>query len=76
MTLWFGIAVIALPVLTGLQWFTLVSPLFVYLLLTKVSGIPMLAKKSHQRWGHDPDYQAYLANTSKLIPLPPKKTAQ
>jgi steroid 5-alpha reductase family enzyme len=73
MTLWFGRAVMALPVLSGLQWVTLISPIFVVFLLTKVSGIPTLAKKAKQRWGDDADYQAYVANTSLLIPLPPKK---
>ena len=71
-TLWFGMAVLAIPVLSGLQWLTLISPIFVFLLLTKVSGIPLLAKKSKQRWGDDPDYQAYLKSTSLLVPLPPK----
>lgn len=72
-TLWVGMAILAMPILNGLQWFTLISPLFVILLLTKVSGIPMLAKKGQERWGNDPKYQAYLANTSLLIPMPPKK---
>lgn len=72
-TLWLGMAVMAIPVMTGLQWVTLISPVFVFLLLTKVSGIPTLIKKSKQRWGDDPEYQAYLSNTSLLIPLPPKK---
>lgn len=73
MTLWFGMAVMAVPIFNGLQWVTLVSPVFVFLLLTKVSGIPTLTKKSTERWGNDPDYQAYLANTSLLIPRPPTK---
>jgi len=73
MTLWLGMAILAIPVLSGFQWVTLISPVFVFLLLTKVSGIPTLAKKSKQRWGDDPEYQAYLANTSLLIPLPPKR---
>ncbi|MFT6407004.1 MAG: steroid 5-alpha reductase family enzyme [Arenicella sp.] len=72
-TLWLGMAVMAIPVLSGGQWVTLISPIFVVFLLTKVSGIPTLAKKSKERWGKDADYQAYLANTSLLIPLPPKK---
>jgi len=71
--LWFGMAIMAIPVLSGLQWVTLISPIFVVFLLTKVSGIPTLAKKAKQRWGDDTDYQAYVANTSLLIPLPPKK---
>ena len=35
-----GVALIALPALVGWQHVTLVSPLFVFLLLTRVSGIP------------------------------------
>ena len=73
MTIWFGMAVMALPILNGWQYVCLISPIFVYLLLTKVSGIPLLQKKGLQKWGDDPAYQAYLANTSLLVPLPPKK---
>jgi steroid 5-alpha reductase family enzyme len=72
-TLWVGMAIFAMPILNGLQWFTLISPLFVILLLTKVSGIPMLAKKGQERWGDNPEYQAYLKSTSLLIPMPPKR---
>lgn len=71
-TLWIGMAILAVPVLSGFQWLTLISPLFVILLLTKVSGIPMLAEKAQKRWGDDPEYQAYLEKTSLLIPMPPK----
>ena len=70
--LWAGIAVMALPVLSGWQLATLVSPVFVFLLLTKVSGIPMLEKSGQERWGSDPNYQHYVATTSSLLPLPPK----
>ncbi len=72
--LWFGIAVIAIPVFQGWQWAALISPVFVYLLLTKVSGIPMLKEKSDQRWGGQEDYEAYMRNTPALIPRPPKKS--
>ena len=70
--LWIGIAVIAVPVLTGWQYVTLISPLFVFLLLTRVSGIPMLEARGRKRWGSDPEYQAYVSRTSALVPLPPK----
>ncbi|MEM8768885.1 MAG: DUF1295 domain-containing protein, partial [Pseudomonadota bacterium] len=70
--LWTGIAVIALPVLQGTQLVTLVSPIFVYLLLTKISGIRMLDARARRQWGEDPEYQAYRRRTSKLLPLPPK----
>ena len=70
--LWTGIAVMALPVLAGWQYLTLVSPLFVYLLLTRVSGIRMLEAAAEKRWGDDPAYRTYLATTSRLLPLPPR----
>jgi steroid 5-alpha reductase family enzyme len=46
----------------------LVSPFFVALLLTKVSGVPLLRKSGDERWGDDPEYQAYRKNTPTLIP--------
>ena len=72
MLLWSGIAVLSAPVLTGWQWVGLVSPVFVALLLLKVSGVELLEARGRKRWGQNPNYQRYLEQTSKLIPLPPK----
>jgi len=72
-TLWFGIALLAYPVLSGWQLATLISPVFVYLLLTKVSGINLLDDIAQERWGSDPEYLDYTRRTSKLILSPPKK---
>jgi len=66
--LWSGVAVVAFPVLSGWQYLTLVSPLFVYLLLTQVSGVVLLEAKARRRWGEDPDYQEYLRRTPVLWP--------
>lgn len=66
--LWIGVAVIALPVLHGWQWIALISPVFVFFLLTRVSGIPMLEKSADEKWGGQPDYEAYKARTPVLIP--------
>ena len=75
--LWLGVALLAMPVLQGWQWVTLISPVFVYLLLTRVSGIPLLEKKADKQWGDDPGYQAYKANTPILLPgLAGKKTGK
>ncbi|MEP5763191.1 MAG: DUF1295 domain-containing protein [Halieaceae bacterium] len=65
--LWCGVAVSALPLLSGWQYLTLVSPCFVYLLLTQVSGVKMLEARARRRWGEDPDYQAYLRQTPALL---------
>ncbi len=70
--LWIGIAIMAIPLLSGLSWLVLLSPIFVILLLTKLSGIPMLDEKAKKRWGDDPAWQKYYRETPKLIPMPPK----
>ena len=76
-TLWTGISVVASGALAGsglgvslLLWF---SPLFVALLLTKVSGIPLLAAQGEARWGEEPAYQTYRAQTPRLFPRPPRR---
>ncbi len=71
-TLWLGILVIAIPVLSGLSWLVVISPVFVFLLLTKISGINLQDAQAKQRWGDDPAYQAYRAKTPALFPRPPK----
>ncbi len=66
--LWVGVAIIALPVLHGWTWITLISPVFVALLITQVSGVPMLEKKADKKWGGQEDYEAYKEKTPVLIP--------
>jgi steroid 5-alpha reductase family enzyme len=66
--LWIGIAIIAFPVLEGWTFLALISPVFVFFLLTKVSGIPLLEAQGHERWGDTPAYQHYLKHTPVLIP--------
>lgn len=69
--LWIGIALIALPSLRGAQYVTLISPVFVFFLLTRISGVPLLEARAKRRWGDDPDYRAYKARTPVLFPRPP-----
>lgn len=68
--LWIGVAIITLPVLRGWQWVTLISPVFVTLLLTRVSGVPLLEKRADEKWGGQDDYEAYKERTPVLIPRP------
>jgi steroid 5-alpha reductase family enzyme len=72
--LWIGVAIIALPVLQGWQWVTLISPVFVTLLITRVSGVPMLEKRADEKWGGQEDYEAYKERTPVLIPWPPSSS--
>ena len=67
-TLWTGIAVIALNTLTGVEYITLISPVFVYILLTRMSGINLLERIADERYGHLEEYQRYKSTTPVLIP--------
>ncbi len=71
--LWLGIAIISLPLLSDWQFLTLVSPVFVYLLITKISGLPFLEDKADKKWGSDKDYQKYKSSTPILVPYLGKK---
>ena len=66
--LWTGIAFFGISCFTGLERVAWISPIFIYLLLTKVSGIPILDKRALEKWGDDPEYQKYRENTPALIP--------
>jgi steroid 5-alpha reductase family enzyme len=72
--LWIGITVIALPTLIGWQYVTLISPIFVALLLIKISGVKLLEESGLKRWGDNPNYVEYVANTPTLVPFLGKTT--
>ncbi|USA44153.1 DUF1295 domain-containing protein [Spongiibacter taiwanensis] len=71
--MWFGIWLIALPVLQGWQHLAAISPLFVYLLLTRISGISLLEAAAERRWGQEPEFQRYRAATPVLWPRRPSR---
>ena len=72
--LWTGIACFGIPCFTGLERFAWVSPVFVFLLLTKLSGIPILDRRALERWGDDGAYLKYRGNTPALFPRFMKKS--
>ena len=51
--------------MSGLELLTWISPLFIYLLLNKISGVPLLDKRALEKWGEDPEYQKYRDKTYK-----------
>ena len=67
-TLWFGMYIISLSSFSGLEYLTIISPIFVYILLTRMSGINMLEKIADQRYGHLEDYLEYKEKTPLLVP--------
>ena len=46
------------------------SPVFTYILLTRISGIPILDQRAKAKWENNPDFQQYRTNTPALIPRP------
>ena len=70
--LWAGIALVALPDLSGWQLLTLVSPVMVWVLLTRISGVQLLERRGKKNWGHEPEYLAYIDRTPVLVLRPPR----
>ena len=66
--LWIGIFIITLPSISGIDYITIISPIFVYFLLNKISGINLLEIKAQKRWGKLESYKAYRSKTPQLIP--------
>lgn len=66
--LWTGIAVSGLATYEGAMWLALLSPVFVTVLLTRISGIPLLERRADDRWGDRPGYQAYKLRVGVLLP--------
>lgn len=68
--MWWGLWVISLSVAGEIWYLTLTSPLVITVLLVSVSGVPLL----EARMSKHPDWAAYKAKTSMLIPWFQRKT--
>ncbi|CAN5266406.1 DUF1295 domain-containing protein [soil metagenome] len=65
--LWWGVFIYAIP--AGYWWLSLVSPVVLTFLLTKVSGVAMLEKK----YEGNKEFEEYARRTSAFIPWVPRK---
>ncbi len=68
-TLWTGLFISGINLYEGFEWLAVLSPIFVYILLTRMSGIPMIQERGDKRWGTDAAYRAYRKNTPLLLPI-------
>jgi steroid 5-alpha reductase family enzyme len=68
-TLWWGVAIVALGAGAGAAW-GLAGSAVDTLILTRVSGKPILEKDIEER---RPGYRAYIERTSGFFPLPPRR---
>ena len=67
--LWTGLTVVTLPFLVGWELVAILSPVFTYLLLTRVSGINLLEEHAESKWGDMDLYIEYRNKTPKLFPF-------
>jgi steroid 5-alpha reductase family enzyme len=75
MLTWLSIYLFSFKALDSLEKLLgLISPIFIYLLLRYVSGVPILEKSADQKWGKDKDYQKYKKSSRLLVPLPKAKS--
>lgn len=70
-TLWWGIWFLCIPAMRSGYWATIVSPLFVMLIILKGSGVPLQEKQAKDRWGNEASYHAWRRRTNLLFPIPP-----
>ena len=66
--MWSGLFLPASSVMSGQQYWSVISPMLVIYLLTRVSGIPILERQGLKRWGHLAEYKKYRQNTASLVP--------
>lgn len=69
---WVGITTLCSAAFVGLSWFSAMSPVFVAVLLTRISGIPLLDARAEARWGGDAEWLEYRRRTPKLVPRFPR----
>lgn len=70
--LWSGLALSASAALRSPWELALAGlcPLFNYLLIAKLSGVPMLEAYGRKKWGENPDYLDYVRRTPEIFPWP------
>jgi steroid 5-alpha reductase family enzyme len=66
--LWFGIALCSLPYLAGPQFITLISPVFVFILIRYISGVPLLEEAGERKWGEEEEWRNYVERVPVLFP--------
>jgi len=71
--IWWSLWMACFPLLPIHHWWTIISPLFMWIAITRVSGIPPLEYQWHKKYGHLPKFQEWRRNTNKLIPWFPRK---
>jgi len=65
---WIGIFLMGHSYISNSSWIAALGPLWIIILLVKISGIPMLEKKWEQKYGDMPSFREYQIRSWRLIP--------
>ena len=66
-SIWTGISIISFSSLSNLQFVTLISPIFTYIILVYVSGVRLLEERGNKKWGNLKDYKEYIEKSPRLL---------
>ncbi len=66
--LWLGITIASIGYIDNYKYIVFLTPIFVYLLLTRVSGVNLLEEIGNKRWSNNKDYKDYKKNTPIFFP--------
>ena len=66
--LWLGITITSIGYIDNYKYIVFLTPIFVYLLLTRVSGVNLLEEIGDKRWSNNKDYKDYKENTPIFFP--------
>ena len=66
--LWLGITIASIGYIDNYKYIVFLTPIFVYLLLTRVSGVNLLEEIGDKRWSNNKDYKEYKKNTPIFFP--------
>ena len=65
---WTGVFISCIPFLDGPEWVAIISPLWIFILLRYISGIPLLEATAKEKYGASVEYKQYTESTGRLVP--------
>lgn len=67
--IWISIFWYVSPVLSYWQWLTIISPIWVTILLIGISGIPLIEITNRKKYAGNASFQQYVERTWRLVPF-------
>lgn len=67
--IWLSIFWYVFPVLAGWQWLSVISPVWIIILLVGISGIPLIEITNRKKYAGNFAFKEYVDRTWRLIPL-------